>query len=495
MKNRTSKKSILTIIAVCIIIETLTIAAVFITGGNYTAYINNQDNYDKVTVEYSKEGIVKMTNVSSSNGVTKLEFKGLKTGKSTVKVKLFDPENELNHTGILYEFTVLPTGVVYLSGCDFGGFQFVVLGLALLTLFAFVIFIKQFRYRKKVQFFSYKTVIDLTLLIYFGFQSLMYFAFFAGCVLYPHLFDGWRVYNLAGLGMIYLFILILPIVILFALFLTVSNINLIRREGLSKNNLFGIFISLILLTGSLACVIATIRNPNTISLELKEISGAISRSVISSAFVYFEILLFSTLICTQYAAKHKPKLNQDFIIILGCKIKKDGTPTPLLKGRINRAIDFYKKQTEDTGYSPCFIPSGGKGSDEIISEAECMKNYLIEQGFDESVIFPETRSTNTLENMKYSKEIADSLKENSNILFSTTNYHVFRSGIYSATAGLKADGVGSKTKWYFWPNAQMREFVGILVSEWATTLVFILLTVLLSTLFANISTIINLIVK
>ena len=130
-----------------------------------------------------------------------------------------------------------------------------------------------------------------------------------------------------------------------------------------------------------------------------------------------------------------------------------------------------------------------------MSEAECMKNYLVENGIDESLIFPETRSTTTLENMKFSKKIADAHKENANILFSTTNYHIFRSGLFSAKAGMKADGIGAKTKWYFWPNAQMREFIGLLASEWKINLIFIFLTVLLSTLFANITTVINWIVN
>jgi uncharacterized SAM-binding protein YcdF (DUF218 family) len=199
--------------------------------------------------------------------------------------------------------------------------------------------------------------------------------------------------------------------------------------------------------------------------------------------------------CTQYAANREPEYNQDFIIILGCQIGRDGKPLPLLRGRIDRALEFYHKQLAQTGRQACFIPSGGKGSDEVISEAECMKNYLVEQGIDESIIYPETQSATTLQNMKFSKKIADAHKENAAILFSTTNYHVFRSGMFSAKAGMKAGGIGAKTKWYFWPNAQMREFIGLLVSEWKINVAFIVLTVLLSTLFANIAAIITMIVK
>ena len=63
--------------------------------------------------------------------------------------------------------------------------------------------------------------------------------------------------------------------------------------------------------------------------------------------------------------------------------------------------------------------------------------------------------------------------------FSTTNYHVFRSGILARQVGLDAQGMGSKTKWYFWPNAFIREFVAMIAAEkkalliiWAEMVIF-----------------------
>lgn len=66
------------------------------------------------------------------------------------------------------------------------------------------------------------------------------------------------------------------------------------------------------------------------------------------------------------------------VYILGCGIRKDGTLLPLLKGRVDKAIESYNKQLEATGKKAVFVPSGGQGSDEIISEGEAMKRYLIE---------------------------------------------------------------------------------------------------------------------
>ena len=103
--------------------------------------------------------------------------------------------------------------------------------------------------------------------------------------------------------------------------------------------------------------------------------------------------------------------------------------------------------------------------DECISEGESMKNYLLTQGINEDNIIVENKSVNTLENMKFSKKLIENDKGGKNIIFSTTNYHVFRSGIYARQAGIDAYGIGSKTKWYFWPNAFVREFAALLVSR------------------------------
>ena len=468
-----------------------TVIMILATGRNYTVYISNPYEGSTTEIECSDEGVIECTESGTENGITKFRFRALKPGKAEFKVWVTSDENELNRTGVFFDCTVLPSGVIYIEGYDFGGHQFLLAGIFLLTLITFIMTFRQFFYRKKSLFFSYKTVLDLGLAIFSGLMSIMYFGLITGYFLLPGRIDSWQIFNFAGIITSFIFIISIPLVIIFAGFLSVSNISLIRHEGFRRNNLFGLLISAVLAGGSAICIIMLIAFPNSTSNSAGDVLGAVLRASISSAFVYFECLLFSTQFCTQYAARHEPKYNQDFIMILGCKVKNDGKPTPLLRGRIDRAVEFYKKQTASGEKTPCFIPSGGKGSDEVISEGECMKNYLIENGIDESIIFPETESTTTLENMKFSKKIADEHKENANILFSTTNYHIFRSGILSAKAGLRADGIGAKTKWYFWPNAQMREFIGLLASEWAMNLVFIILTVSFSTLIANLPSIVR----
>ncbi|HPR81873.1 MAG TPA: YdcF family protein, partial [Enterococcus sp.] len=88
--------------------------------------------------------------------------------------------------------------------------------------------------------------------------------------------------------------------------------------------------------------------------------------------------------------------------------------------------------------------------------------YALTQNIPESNILVETNSTTTLENMQFSKEIIrQNFGENANVIFSSNNYHIFRAGIFARWAGLKADGIGSKTALYYLPNAFLREFIAI----------------------------------
>ena len=115
-----------------------------------------------------------------------------------------------------------------------------------------------------------------------------------------------------------------------------------------------------------------------------------------------------------------------------------------------------------------FVPSGGQGSDEVISESEAIERYLISIDIPHDRIVREDKSENTMQNMQFSKEaiekhggeIADK-----KIAFATTNYHVFRGYILARKNGFEAKGISAKTKPYFYFNAFLREFIGLLVDQ------------------------------
>ena len=189
------------------------------------------------------------------------------------------------------------------------------------------------------------------------------------------------------------------------------------------------------------------------------------------------------------SAKHIPKFNKDAIIILGCQIKKDGTLTPLLKSRVDKAVEFSKMQKEKTKKDIVFVPSGGKGKDEIISEANAMKNYLLMQGIKKSKIIVENKSKSTFENIKFSNKLIQEKINDPIIAVSTTNYHVFRAGVIASKQNIIIEGIGSKTKSYYWVNAFIREYIALLVSEKMNHIKVLLITSLIIIILALITSI------
>lgn len=252
-----------------------------------------------------------------------------------------------------------------------------------------------------------------------------------------------------------------PFLLVFSIALCISNISLIRHEGFRFVNVLGILLSLVLVAGEAFLLIFD---------QFAFVTGSIAQvrtheiifNLFAAIYLYLECMMIGTIVADLIAALHDPKKDKDFVIILGCSIRKDGTPTPLLKGRCDRAIAFYRKQKETTGRELTFITSGGQGSSERISESASMKQYLLEQGIPNEQIIEEDQSRNTFENMTFSKEIIQKINPEAKVAFSTTNYHVFRSGLYARRVKLQAVGMGAPTKWYFWPNAAVREFIGLL---------------------------------
>ena len=110
-----------------------------------------------------------------------------------------------------------------------------------------------------------------------------------------------------------------------------------------------------------------------------------------------------------------------------------------------------------------------------MAEATAIKKYLMSKGIKENQIMIEDKSKNTIENMKFSKNKIEEVNKDAKISFSTTNYHVFRSGVIANEQGLDCEGMGSKTKWYFYTNALIREFIANLVQEKKSHLILILM--------------------
>ena len=224
-------------------------------------------------------------------------------------------------------------------------------------------------------------------------------------------------------------------------------------------NILGILLG-VFLTGGLVFILLYDRSFSGNPKELYR--HEILMSLVTSFYLYFECMMIGSIAAGLIAALHEPEPDKDIVIILGYSLREGEISESILQERVDRAIRFRVKQLRETGKDLIFITSGGKGTDETLSESRWMHDYLIQQGIPENIVTEEDQSTTTHENMRFSKVKIQEINPKAKIAFSTSNYHVFRSGLYARREKIRAVGMGAGTKWYFWPNASVREFGGIL---------------------------------
>lgn len=148
-----------------------------------------------------------------------------------------------------------------------------------------------------------------------------------------------------------------------------------------------------------------------------------------------------------------PKL----IVVLGCQVRGE-RPSKMLARRINTAYDALIKYPD----AVCVV-SGGQGSDEKISEAECMFRSLTEKGIDPSRIIKEDSSNSTTENIRNTFAITDPLGYSRDITIVTDGFHQYRASLIAKKAGAgDVTALSAHTELRFVPTYWVREWIGIL---------------------------------
>ena len=372
----------------------------------------------------------------------------------------------------------------------------------LAVFFALMIICLVDAFRKQLEYnlYSYNTIIYSGFALFDLFLVVTHIRAAVRCAALPESFSREAVLlTLLNSAKSYM-LLTAPFLFIFAAALFVSNLSLIRHEGRRFVNLLGILLS-VLLVGGEGMIYLLDRYAHTALGSTADVTAAVRSAQqhlflrffvnLSAAFyLYFECMILGTAIAFILAARVRPAFDKQYLIVLGCGLMPDGTPTPLLRGRVDMALSFYRQQLEQTGLAARFVVSGGQGPDEVQSEAASMRDYLLSKGIPAEAVLMEDRSNDTAENMRFSREViladayhgqtpsgahltmAQLAKEKyptegplSKVAFFTTNYHVFRAGLKGRRVKMRAQGMGASTKWYFWPNAAVREFVGLLTEH------------------------------
>ena len=267
--------------------------------------------------------------------------------------------------------------------------------------------------------------------------------------------------------------LLIPIIIVFSgIFLIFNGFILLKKEGFSKANLLspimGIVILLFFVFMWIRAGFVTTDYNHWINIPVM----FIIYTYIIFGFAFVGFMMYSCVYLWLPKKQH-----YDFIIIHGAGLLDGERVTPLLKRRIDKAVQAFQ-QSKNPHIR--LIASGGQGSDEKISEAQAMYNYLVEHtDVPKEAIILEEKSTTTYENLLFSKEIGEQLIENPRFLFVTNDYHVFRTSTYARQIGMQGDGLGCSTASYYIPSAFIREYVAMCVKMKKLFIGFELLYVLL----------------
>ncbi len=143
----------------------------------------------------------------------------------------------------------------------------------------------------------------------------------------------------------------------------------------------------------------------------------------------------------------------DYIVVLGARVNPDG-PSGALRNRAAGAAAYLQENPDCKA-----VLSGGQGSDEPESEAACMYRLITEAGIDPDRLILEAKSTDTSENLRFSREL---VPDSASVGIVTNNFHIFRARALAHGLGWDVSAVPVATSLISWPHYMMREFVGLM---------------------------------
>ena len=440
----------------------------FFNGLSIYSFIPS-DKQGEITVTVGKPEVLKAGKAERGDGFIRIPVYPGEAGDTDINVTISGMEGSSLHFLRVGQF-----GTVYDRNNDnFTGDTALLITVTLFWLLVSAIMLWHFFEAKGAAFYDYGTIyyagFSLFALVT-GMTMMMLTIFHA---VHPEEYHMMSVYSSISGASAWFMLLTAPVMIVFAILLAVSNIVLMRHEGRQPGNALGLLISIMLILGEALGMYLMMRDSCGSEWEIR--LERTLKNTYATLFIYCQCMLTGAVICGIKAARHKPEPDKDFIMILGCWFRKDGTLPPLLRDRADKALSFWKMQKETSGKKAIFVPSGGQGKDEPMPAGEAIRRYLLSQEVPEELILAETRSKSTYENMSFSRELIREKNPDGKVIFATSSYHVFRSGIWAKRAGLQAEGIGSRTRWWFWPNAFMRETAGLLHKRWKQELLFLVM--------------------
>ena len=179
---------------------------------------------------------------------------------------------------------------------------------------------------------------------------------------------------------------------------------------------------------------------------------AVYYTLLTVFIVFFGIIEFRIV----SAMSIQPQPGFDYVITLGAAVR-DGLPTTPLLLRIQKTAE-YLTDNPDT----VVIASGGQGPTESMSEAQCIKEYLLQYGIEDSRIILEDRSTDTEANIRNSFEL---IPGGASVGVISNNFHIYRAVRTAELQGHRVFGIPAKSLLPLGIHYTVREFFAVVQLE------------------------------
>lgn len=139
----------------------------------------------------------------------------------------------------------------------------------------------------------------------------------------------------------------------------------------------------------------------------------------------------------------------DCILVLGCGVRKDGSPTLMLRDRMRRGIELYQGNASE------ILLLSGDNSRKDYDEVGTMKSLALDAGVQEDSIVLDHAGFSTYESVYRAKEIFKAQK----VLIVSQEYHLYRALYIADKLGLDAYGCAANyTKYSGQLKRDIREY-------------------------------------
>ena len=186
----------------------------------------------------------------------------------------------------------------------------------------------------------------------------------------------------------------------------------------------------------------------------KQRKWGIVLSVIVSVWLTIQAILSIVILCNSISFN---TAKADKVFVLGYQLE-DNRMSDTLIYRLDKANEYAMKNPDSV-----IIVSGGITGKNTVSEASLMKIQLMSYGINEHRIITEENSKDTIENIKYCKEL---VSNGDDVVIISSQYHCARIKLIAKEQGLSVKTIGAKCPLNLLMNQLMIEkfaMIGILL--------------------------------